>query len=316
MKAIGKILILLALIIAGCNNTKDSKSISELQTDTLKAPETKYLSEQQLQDQVDKEIREILDLANDDRIADAIEIISLTEQAVKDILDSSYTDAIGKLEDAIGKATVMITTHPELQLFPLDVQVTTRDLIADIDVLKGISKEADALTRKGYLQAARHLLKDLASELEIKTPMLPVATYPDALSLAAKALTDGNQEEALIILNSALNTIFVETKYIPLPLIRAERILAEVTTLLKEEDNQEDINTLLDNAEYQIKFAEALGYGKKDREFEEIYSSIKELRKEIKETESGNSVGLTEKLREKLSSFKNRLISDSKSDNL
>ncbi|MDX1283936.1 MAG: YfdX family protein [Draconibacterium sp.] len=307
MKGIVIQLLLLALVFAGCNNKPNTKSEIDIQSDSIKIPEQNYLSGKQLQNQVDAEIRGILELANDERIADAIEIIALTEKAVKDILDSSYTDAISNIEDAVGKATIMITTRPDLKLFPLDVQVTTRDLVADMDVLKGIRKEADDLTDKGYLQAARHLLKNLASEIEIKTPMLPIATFPDALSLAVKELNDGKHEEALIVLNTALSTVFLETKYVPLPLIRAERILTEVTTLLEKGDNDKDINTLLDNADYQIRFAEALGYGKRDKEFKELYSAINEIREELKETGDGGAEGLSENLKKKLSVFKERI---------
>ena len=315
MKTIAKTILLLALVFAGCNG-KRTNNVSDIRSDTLSVPTKKYLSNQQLQDQVDKEIKGILDLANDDRILDAIHIIGLTEQALRHVLDSSYTEAIGELEDAIGKAAVMTTARPELSLFPLDVQVTTRDMVVDIDVLRGIREDVNRLTDKGYLQAARHLLKDLACELEITTPMLPIATYPNTLSLAAKALNDGKPDEAIILLNTALRTIFVETKYVPLPLIRAERMLEEVSTLLEEEDKDKEINTLLENAEYQIRFAELLGYGKKDKEFEELYSAIKEIRKEVKKKDDGNSKGLTKELRDKLTAFKERLTDDSKTDKL
>ena len=313
MKTIARILVLLALVFAGCNNEK-TINVSEIKSDTLSVPTKKYLTDQQLQEQVDKEIKNVLELANDARISDAIQIINLTEQAQRDILDSSYTEAIGKLEDAIGKAAVLTTTRPELSFIPLDVNVTTRDIIVDLDVLQEIRGEAARLIDKGYLQAARHMLKDLASELEITTPMLPIATYPNTLSLAAKALNDGRHDDALILLNTALNTIFIETKYVPLPLIRAERMLEEVSTLLESENKDEEINTLLENAEYQIRFAEALGYGKKDKEFEEMYSAIKEIRKEIKTEDKGDSSGLTKKLRDKLSAFKERLIDESRTD--
>jgi len=307
MKKVTMILLLLALVFAGCNNDKQMEGTSDVQLDTLKVPSKKFLSNQQLQDQVDREIREMLTLANDEKVADAIQIISLTEQAVKHILDSSYTDAVAKLEDAIGKAAVLTAARPELSMFPLDVEITTRDLIADIEVLKGIRDEAAYLTEKGYLQAARHLLMDMASELEIRTPMLPIATYPAALSGAARALNEQKPDDALIILNTALSTIFVEKKYVPLPLIRAERMLEEVSTLLEEEERSEDINTLLENAEYQIRFAEVLGYGRKDKEFEELYTAIKEIRREMKKEGGGESSGMTTKLRTKLKSFKERV---------
>jgi len=312
------LLLLLVLILAGCNNKQELNKLSETKSDTLQSPNFRYLTEQQLQAQVNKEIHDILSLANDERIVDAIEIIGLTERAVINILDSNYSAAIDKLEDAIGKATIMTTTRPDLMFFPLDVNVTVRDLVADPIVLENINKEAERLTDKGYLQAARHLLKDLASEIEISTPMLPVATYPDALADAAKALYESRNDEALFILNTALNTIFVETRYIPLPIIRAERMLAEVSTLLEDEDKENDtnINTLLDNAEYQIQFAEALGYGKHDEEFEELYLAIKDIRKELIKMADGNSSNLTDTLRKKLNVFKNRISEEENTESV
>jgi hypothetical protein len=37
-----------------------------------------------------------------------------------------------------------------------------------------------------------------------------------------------------------------------------------------------DIGLLLDNADYEIRFAESLGYGKKDKEFEELYDASRQ----------------------------------------
>ena len=297
----------LSLILTGCNKNGGNEGSSQVQSDTLKSPESQYLTELQLQEQVDKEIRELLSLANEERITDAIEIIGLTEDAVRHILDSAYTDAEAKLEDAVGKAAVMTAARPDLGFFPLDVNITVRDLVSGAEALSAIGHEVDKLTDKGYLQAARHLLKDLASEIEIRTPMLPIATYPAALTGAAKLLNEDKPQEALIVLNTALSTVFVETKYIPLPILRAERMLEEVETLLDTGDKDTDINILLDNIDYQIRFAEALGYGKRDKEFGELYNAIKDIRKEIKQENDGESVDQTIKLREKLNSFRKRI---------
>lgn len=300
------VLLLLVAAIAGCNTT-ETKGTPESSADSLKVPENKYLSDQQLQTQVDQEIKDLLSLANDARISDANEIINLTQQVVQNILDSTYTEAIENLEEAIGKAKVLTTSRPDLSLIPLDVQITSRDLVADIDVVREIRKEAVYLTNKGDLQSARHLLADLASELEISTPMIPMETYPDALALAASALNDNQPDEALILLNTALSTVFVETWYVPLPLIRAERMLAEVSDLLEKGDDSDEVHTLLENAEYQIHFAEALGYGKRDKEFKELYSAIRQIKQEVNKESQGDSAGLTNKLREKLKTFKERI---------
>lgn len=300
------LLLFLAVAFAGCNK-KETKGTAVSSADSLKVPVSNYLSDQQLQVQVDQEINDLLSLANDERISDANEIINLSQHAVQNILDSTYTKAIETLEEAIGKAEVLTTSRPDLSLIPLDVQITSRDLVANIDAVKGIEKEAEHLMNMGYLQSARHLLTGLASELEITTPMLPMETYPDALSLAAKALNNNNPDEALILLNTALNTVFVETYYIPLPLIRAERMLSEMSTLMEKGGKTKEVQILMENAEYQIHFAEALGYGKKDKEFEELYSSIKQIKQELGKESKGDSAGLTKKLTEKLKTFKERI---------
>jgi len=300
------LLVLLAAAIAGCNKTETTDTpVSS--ADSLKVPENKYLSDQQLQTQVDQEIKDLLALANDERISDANEIINLTEQAVQNILDSAYPSAIENLEEAIGKAEVLTTSRPDLSLIPLDVEISSRDLVADINVVKEIEKEVEHMTKKGDVQSARHLLNNLASELEISTPMLPMETYPDALSQAARVLNENNPDEALILLSTALNTVVVETWNVPLPLIRAEKMLAEASTLLEKGDKADDVQILLENAEYQIHFAEALGYGKKDKEFKELYSAIKQIKQELKKDSQGDSVGLTHKLRDKLKTFKERI---------
>jgi len=306
MKKTMLLLLFLAVAFAGCNK-KETKGTAVSSADSLKVPVSNYLSDQQLQVQVDQEINDLLSLANDERISDANEIINLSQHAVQNILDSTYTKAIETLEEAIGKAEVLTTSRPDLSLIPLDVQITSRDLVANIDAVKGIEKEAEHLMNMGYLQSARHLLTGLASELEITTPMLPMETYPDALSLAAKALNNNNPDEALILLNTALNTVFVETYYIPLPLIRAERMLSEMSTLMEKGGKTKEVQILMENAEYQIHFAEALGYGKKDKEFEELYSSIKQIKQELGKESKGDSAGLTKKLTEKLKTFKERI---------
>jgi hypothetical protein len=306
MKKTTFLLLILIVALIGCNNSENKGTIVST-ADSVKVPVNNYLSDQQLQTQVDREIKDLLSSANDERISDANEIINLTEQAFQNILDTSYTKAVENLEEAIGKAEVLTTSRPDLSLIPLDVQITTRDLVADIDVVNEIKKEAEELTNKGHLQSARHLLNNLASELEITTPMLPMATYPDALSLAAAALKDNNPDEALILLNTALNTVFVETWYVPLPLIRAERMLAEASTLLEKGGKAKEAHTLMENAEYQIHFAEALGYGKQDKEFNELYSDLKQIKQELNKEGQGNSAGLTKIFRDKLSAFKERI---------
>ena len=72
----------------------------------------------------------------------------------------------------------------------------------------------------------------------------------------------------------------------------------------KDEDKKKEVLNLLENAEYQLIMAEELGYGKRDKEYKELNSSIKELMKSVEA--DGDSQGLFDKLKNKLRNFKNR----------
>lgn len=115
------------------------------------------------------------------------------------------------------------------------------------------------------------------------------------------------------MLNSALNTIVVEVRAIPMPLIRAEKMLSEVDASLASSTTQnERVDILLDHADYEIRFAEALGYGKKDREFKELYSAIKDLKSEVRKQErSAEAKQMVRNLRKKLEVFKKRISPES-----
>ncbi|WP_155966908.1 hypothetical protein [Niastella koreensis] len=90
-------------------------------------------------------------------------------------------------------------------------------------------------------------------------------------------------------------------------MIRAELMLATADSLITAKNtNEVAIDAFLENADYQIRFAEELGYGKRDKEFEELYDAIKNVRKDVKEKNADNK-SLIGNLRKKLSAFKNRI---------
>lgn len=85
-------------------------------------------------------------------------------------------------------------------------------------------------------------------------------------------------------------------------------MLMEVDSLVQKDGfDTEDVRTLLDNASYEIKFAESLGYGKRDKEFKELDDAIKEIEKQMTDKSNTNEKGLIKKLRDKLGKFKERI---------
>ena len=78
--------------------------------------------------------------------------------------------------------------------------------------------------------------------------------------------------------------------------------------MIQEEDfDMELANQLLDNATYELTFAETLGYGKKDKEFKELHDAIKQIGKVIVDTSNTDEKGLLKNLRAKLDKFKERI---------
>jgi len=307
---------LMALMLWSCGESDKTDKANDLaindsdmeMAESLVRPAKKYLEKAQLQEAIDQEIESTLQLANNQLIADAAQVVEETKAAMLAITDSSYTKARKHIETGIGKAEAIVALKPELAFAPLDVSISMKDVISDAKTIEKITEEAEELLEDGKVQAARELLQGLQSELNIREYKLPIATYPDALKQALVLAKDEKYAEAVVFLNSALNTILIEEKTVPLPLLRAERMLQEVETLVQKDDfNKEDVKTLLDNADYEINFAEALGYGKKDREFKELHEAIEELEDEMLDDTNTDEKGLIKKLRAKLKKFKERI---------
>jgi hypothetical protein len=301
---------ILAVSLIACNN-KDTVAKDDLSKDskeTVIKPVKNYLQKADFKENVDNEIKETLALANDKLMVDAEMVIEATKEARKAIADSSFANAKSFIELGIGKAEALTALNPKLALAPIDFTIETNDLVTDISAIKAISEASEEALEDGKIQVARELLQGLRSELNIKEYKLPIATYPTALKAALVLANEEKYEEANILLNTTLNTIVVEDKTIPLPILRAERMLEEVEKLVNKDDfNKDDVKLLLENADYEINFAEALGYGKKDKEFKELYSAIKEVKKQMMDDSNTNEKGLIDTLRKKLKNFKEKI---------
>jgi hypothetical protein len=303
------LLLLISVSFSSCgeNNAKETTAAKSSTKSYAAKPSDPHLSNLKLEEQLSNEIREAMTAASDTLVAEAATVVAETRNAVGYLLNNNTAAATKSIETAIGKAEVVTTAKPSLRLVPLEVNMTIHDLVADMDVLKKIRDDAEDLTDKGYLQDVRRLLEGLSCELSLRTSSLPLGTYPLALKEAGRLTKENHPLSAAIMLSTALNTIVSEGRSIPLPLIRAEVMLKEVDSLLGAGSaNEEQINLYLDNADYQIRFAEALGYGKKDKEFEEFYDAIKSLKKEVKE-KSSTSRKSNNDLRNKLNLFKKRI---------
>mgnify|MGYP003671356142 FL=1 len=271
----------------------------------MEKPESMDMSKEDLDNEVQGKAVEAVDEASTGIIEEAVMAIEHTKEAIKALNEKDKKKALGAMEKATGKLELLVARDPKVALLPVEVATVTHDLIADLKMIKAHKKIAEKAIDDDYLQVARHAIADMASEVEISTVSIPLATYPEAMKVAAVLLDADKMEEAKVALFTALNTMVIEKEIIPLPILRAEVMIAAAQTEdAKDEDKKKAVLNLLENAEYQLIMAEELGYGKRDKEYKELNKAIKEIKDSVKK--DGDSQGLFDKLKNKLKKFKNR----------
>lgn len=272
---LGYILVFILMVLFGCD--RKDKTATESHIESPKKPEETYLTEKQIQTYVDKEINLAIELGNENIIQEAADVIALTRSGISSILNEKYADAIENIDKALAKADLIIRSdHPTKIIFEVNIEVIDR--VENAEEATEIIFNIDSLMELGELQKAKNLMTKLTSELRITRESISISDYFKILKNANQLLKDKEREKALRELNSMLSSITIERSITPLPLIIAKKMIIEMGKLLREEQpDVDDILTLLNNAEYQIRFAEMLGYGKTENEYRDIYENIRKI---------------------------------------
>jgi len=232
-------------------------------------------------------------------VAEAISALQETEAALALLAGNDKPGAVEALARATGKLDIVLAADPKLALAPIDVRVAIHDVVTTPDAVKALRTRAEAALDDGRLQDARHLIADLASEHVIDVTSLPLATYPAAIKQAAALLHDDKPGEAVVVLETALSTLIVEQTVIPLPLARAEALLARAQPLSenpqRSAEEQGTLQRLLADARIQLDLARALGYTTK-ADLDALYDALKAIEDKADAKESGK--GLFDRLGE------------------
>lgn len=232
-------------------------------------------------------------------VAEAISALQETEAALALLAGNDKPGAVEALARVTGKLDIVLAADPKLALAPIDVRVAIHDVVTTPDAVKALRTRAEAALDEGRLQDARHLIADLASEHVIDVTSLPLATYPAAIKQAAALLHDDKPGEAVVVLETALSTLIVEQTVIPLPLARAEALLARAQPLSEKPqrsaEEQGALQSLLANARTQLDLARALGYATKS-DLDALYDALKAIEDKADARES--SKGLFDRLSE------------------
>lgn len=245
-------------------------------------------------------------------VAEAVTAVEETRKAVIFLDQKNTAEAKAALERALGRTEIVLGAHPDVALVPVSVTVAVIDTEVDDATIKRFTSEVKDLVDDNRFQAARLLLRDLASEIDITTANLPIATYPDAIRSAARLIEQNKIVEAKSQLLTALHSLAIVETIVPLPILRAQALIDEATQLASDpKANKDEAMRLLDDADRQLSYAEKIGYGSKKQEFADVQKSIKEAKQQIEKGQ--DSKGLLAKLKGSLQKMKERFSSRSSS---
>lgn len=265
-------------------------------------PQAQSESSKAVQPQVDKQTSDAIAQKRKVLLADATAAIAETESALKALEDGKKDMALKALADATGKLELIVAREPTLALAPVGMDVVTHDLFASPDTVRAVILEARNDLDAGNIQNARRLVDALASDIELRTTNIPLATYPAAIKAITPLIDAGKINEARTQLQAALNTLVITTDVIPLPKVRAESLLKEARKLAEKKNRSQNENDKLAkdlaSAREQLQLSELLGYGKKN-DYKPMQEQLEQIAKQSANGKSGT--GWFDKIEQQLS---------------
>ncbi|HHN66810.1 MAG TPA: YfdX family protein [Thermopetrobacter sp.] len=240
---------------------------------------------------------------------EAVQALLETRKAIAALDKKDKNAALAALEKVIGKLEIILARDPKLALAPVDIITYATDIHADVaSVRKAIAKSVELLNG-GRVQDARAIVSQLASELVIEITNIPLATYPDAIKAVVPLVEKEEHDKAKEALIAALNTLVISRHIVPLPVLRAEALLAQAETLAQKKERgekaQKQLDGLLKAARQELQFAEALGYGKRD-DFKGFYRQIDAIERKVAGGKYGT--GFFDELKKALADFRKKLF--------
>lgn len=306
--------LLLTTVIAvgpSCKEQEKVKAASQNRTDrqTLPEPAKQKETTESVQHGVDSLSQQKVREKQTEIIQEAISAIRETENALDALDKNKPKEALAALEKATGKLELILVREPTLALAPMDIDVSTRDVLMNLQSIKKMRDKAEDLLEDGEVQKTRQLIRNLGSEIVIRVTNLPLATYPDAIKAVTPLIDQGKIEQAKAALIGALNTMVVTDHIIPLPVLRAETMLKDAESLAERKDrsaeSDDSLAMLLENARYQLKMAEALGYGDK-KDYKTFFAQLDEIKKKTEKGKSGT--GFFDKIKRSMVAMKEKVF--------
>lgn len=227
---------------------------------------------------------------------DAVAAIQETRNAINAIAANNTSEALAAIERATGKINVLTARNPATALIPVGLEVVIIDAApTDTQRILEIAIDASRAMDSMNFPAARVLLDELRSEIRVRTSHLPLATYPDALKEAASLLDQKRNQEASKVLLTALNTLVIVDRVVPIPLLAAREAIDQAQA--QAQKDRAAAQKLLETARGELLRAMALGYAGKDPEYKALNDQIASVEKQLKRNQDITAIlaGLKQK---------------------
>ncbi|MRJ02636.1 MAG: YfdX family protein [Epsilonproteobacteria bacterium] len=267
------------------------------------------MSKKRLEEQ--KEVTQKVEKAKEEYVGEqdrkvaqeAVDAVNMVMEVIDHLKKKNKEEALATIEKVLGKLEVLIARDPSLQLVPVDVKEQIIDFPGTVDDIIEAKRVVKELIESGELQAARDIMINLASELDIYITTLPIGTYPVALKAIVPQIEAEKFDEAIRLLVEVLETLVVEKVVIPLPILRAEQAIKRASELTKDKEDadREELKKLTAYAKEQLLLAQALGYGRIEEDYKPLLDEIEKIESILGGEESTKDI--FEELKEKLSSF-------------
>ena len=294
--------------LTSCSNNKSDFGKTNQATVIHKVvkPDTLNMSKDTLARRVQQKTMKEVEKQQALVLKEALAVVTQTNNAINFIHTGHVKKAEAAIKTALENTRTLLKKNPGADLFPVDESVNVHDLVTTIPQVVKAVKAANTAMTKGNYQAASALLNGLKSEMDIVTINLPLSTYPGGLKQALSLFGKNKTQQAQQVLLNMMNSLVVNQVVIPLPILRAQVMMAESRNLFNKKEDKSKVTNLLENADYQLKLAQALGYRNFDKEYTDISKDIANVKNSVKK---GNaSQGIFDKLIKKTEGFKNRLI--------
>ncbi|RTZ59863.1 MAG: hypothetical protein DSZ31_03140 [Gammaproteobacteria bacterium] len=169
----------------------------------------------------------------------------------------------------------------EIKRFPVDVKFVEFSTKLDLKQAQNYNRRVKKLTAENDFVSARFLLNLLRDEIDIVTTYLPLDVYKNAVDLAIKLVEDGKISSAVLVLESALSTLELETTVVPKPPLKAQAFINFAQKLYKIDPYS--ALKLVKKAKRELKMTVVLGYARSDKDLKGVMETLEELKKAIKE---------------------------------